>query len=396
MVRLGGLFLLAVASSALLFLAGIIGPAAFAHGVFALGALPLMFGAIAHFVPVLTRSGAPHRALGALPWAVAMAGATALAGVAGWIPRLALAAAAGLVVACAVLMIAWAAGRGRHCLGTPHPGLRWYVAALGLLVLGMAAGIGMVFDPARYPAWRVVHLHLNLLGWIGLTALGTLPVLLPTSVQGTQNTVQAATDAGVDGGRRSGMNRKIDPNAGGRLRTLFWPALAGVVLVAAGAGLRSAGIALAGAGLLVLVPLAHLRAWRALYDNELMAPGATASLVLATLGLLLLLLAGAGHALGAVPGGRLVGSFVFGFLFPLVLGALAQLLPVWRYPGPETGVRIAYHAVLGQHARGRAALCLVAAALYLSGVAMAPVFALIAALHFSFVALARGGRPGRL
>jgi hypothetical protein len=34
--------------------------------------------------------------------------------------------------------------------------------------------------PAGYGALRLVHLHLNTLGFIGLTAIGTLHVLMPT------------------------------------------------------------------------------------------------------------------------------------------------------------------------------------------------------------------------
>ena len=42
-------------------------PLAMAHLVFTVAILPLIVGAITHFVPVLTRSGGPHRAVQALP-----------------------------------------------------------------------------------------------------------------------------------------------------------------------------------------------------------------------------------------------------------------------------------------------------------------------------------------
>jgi hypothetical protein len=60
--------------------------------------------------------------------------------------------------------------------------------------------------------------------------------------------------------------------------------------------------------------------------------GAAASLFGAGLGLLVVL-AGGAHGLGWLPGRPAVGGFFVLFLLPLVSGALAQLLPVWRFPG---------------------------------------------------------------
>jgi hypothetical protein len=51
------------------------------------------------------------------------------------------------------------------------------------------------------------------------------------------------------------------------------------------------------------------------------------------LGLLAVVLAGGAHGLGWLPGRPAVGGFFVLFLLPLVSGALAQLLPVWRFPG---------------------------------------------------------------
>lgn len=38
-----------------------------AHLIFAVAIMPLIFGAITHFIPVLTRSGGPHRAVLLMP-----------------------------------------------------------------------------------------------------------------------------------------------------------------------------------------------------------------------------------------------------------------------------------------------------------------------------------------
>ena len=61
-------------ASFLLLLAGETPPLAAAHLVFALGVLPLIFGAISHFVPVLTRGAKAHPAILWAPVLLQMAG----------------------------------------------------------------------------------------------------------------------------------------------------------------------------------------------------------------------------------------------------------------------------------------------------------------------------------
>ena len=72
----------------------------------------------------------------------------------------------------------------------------------------------MVFTLCRL-SLRLLHLHLNTLGFIGLTAIGTLQVLMPTIL------------AGPDG------------EASARLRDDLLPAVGGVFLVALGAAVWS-------------------------------------------------------------------------------------------------------------------------------------------------------------
>jgi hypothetical protein len=57
--------------------------------------------------------------------------------------------------------------------------------------------------------------------------------------------------------------------------------------------------------------------------------------------LALLLATGIAHGFGIAPldGSRMLPAFATGFLLPTVLGALAQLLPVWRHPGPDSPAR---------------------------------------------------------
>jgi len=163
-------------------------------------------------------------------------------------------------------------------------------------------------------------LHANLLGFVGLTAIGTLQVLLPTSVGRT------------------------DYQASGRLTTDLKFACAGVLLLAVGAALAVPGtppgwprlVALAGALLFMLAPLRMATYWVAAYSERIGSlHGAAASLALACLGLIGLMFAGIGHTLGFLAGRDAVAGFVLAFLLPLVSGAATQLLPVWLRPGMQ-------------------------------------------------------------
>jgi len=61
--------------------------------------------------------------------------------------------------------------------------IRFYLLALGCgaigVTLGAVLGTGTV-EGTNYADLRVVHLHLNLVGLVGFTILGTVPTLLPT------------------------------------------------------------------------------------------------------------------------------------------------------------------------------------------------------------------------
>lgn len=317
----------AFAAALALKLAGAASPAAAAHVAFASGILPLIFGAMLHFVPVLTRGRAPSRAMQALPLGLLATGLVAAA--AFLLPALffsgsQVAALAGLAFSLA--MAAWIVQRARAALGAPHPCLHWYLAAVGCLALALAAVLAMPVLPAQRAALRLFHLHLNTLGFIGLTALGTLAVLLPTA-------------AG-----------KPDAAAAARLRRDLAPAVAGVLLTASGAAWW---LPAAHAGLLLLLwPVVRL-GWiwaRCFPATILRLHGAAPSLALALAGLLLLLVSGALHATGRLNGGDAVFGFALGFLLPLVTGAASQLLPVWLRPGVQTDWHRAARESLGRFA----------------------------------------------
>ena len=250
--------------------------AARAHLAFAVGVMPLILAAFDYFVPVLTRSGSTSAPARALPWIALAAGSLAFAQFAAReVPFAMLVSALGALIA-ALASAAWMHMRGARAVGRPHPCLQWYVAAVLCLAAAVAAALAMLLWPDQYAALRRLHLHLNTLGFVGLTAMGTLQVLMPTV-------------AGPDAG------------AADRLRRDLAPAVAGSVLVAAGAAWPTWLGWLAWIGLvLLLFPVIRLgTAWWRLYRPAMFSwHGAPPSLAASLAGFTILLVDGALQAAG--------------------------------------------------------------------------------------------------
>lgn len=321
-------------------------PAAWAHVAFALGIMPLILGAMAYFVPVLTRSTAPPSTLRLAPLAALAAGGLAVyALAAAQRPTAAITAAALAALAAVSAVLVWIVGRASAALGPPHAGLRWYVAACGFLVAGLLAVAAIGVWPAQYAPLRLLHLHVNTLGFVGLTTIGTLQVLLPTA-------------AG-----------RPDPGAARRLARDLWWSAGGAALIALGAAwfrpLSYVGL------MLYLLPLVRLgRAWwRDFRPQILRRDGATPSLASALLGFLLLLAAGAVHGRGWLAGRDTTAAFIAAFLLPLVSGAATQLLPVWLRPGIQTAWHHDLRQDLGRWSLLRAGLMIAGGVVMALGVA---------------------------
>lgn len=321
--------------------AGLLSVPATAHIFFAAGVMPLVFGAMIYFVPVLTRGGDAHRAVWLAPPFLQMIGVTVVLYFAGKIGRDALDVAAGGGVAVAFTFAVWMVVRARRTVGKPHPGWLWYLAAVLFLALALLAIPAMRFWPESQQALRVVHLHLNTLGFLGFAALGTLPVLLPTALNAP------------------------DPTAAGRLRADLPLAVVAVLAIAFGAAFWRP-LALGGAVLAMIPALKLGFAWQKRYERQTVTAPAV-PLVAALLGYLLLLLGGAAHAQAVAESHGAPIAFVAIFLLPLLTGALTQLLPVWRYPGKRVPVRDRMHAVLRRHPVGRSLLFLGGGVLLLLG-----------------------------
>lgn len=361
LIYLGGSALTAFFVSIALSILGATSPLATAHLVLAVAVMPLIFGAITHFMPVLTRTGGPHRAVWLMPLTLQIAGVLVFLYFQGAAGIGALHAAAGLSLLSCVGLSAWLIRRAKRTLGKPHPGWRWYLAAIACLGAGLALVPAMGVWPELWPSLRQLHLHLNTLGFVGLTAIGTLQVLMPTILSGP------------------------DAEAGVRLRHDLTPALVGVGLIAIGAAFWWP-LSLLGSLSLAYVVARLGWAWLRRYGLRMIVnSGAAASLAGALIGFLSLIAFGVAHGLGFLSGPNAVPAFVAAFLMPLVTGALSQLVPVWCIPGRRTAMRDRLHTILGVGGAIRSLLFLGGGVLLAFGQEMG--FWLAAAGLLSFVAL---------
>jgi len=306
------------------------GRAATLHLILAVGAMPLIFGAMSHFIPVLTRTRNASAGLLGIPVLGLTGGALVVAALS--LPAMFWGRYAGalLALAAASALFVWSRRRRAGMLGRPHPCLAWYEAALACLVFALLAILAGAIWPQQAIALRRFHLHLNTLGFIGLTALSTLAVLLPTVIG------------------------RPDPQVGPRLRRDLPWAVSGTLLVAIGAAWFGplAGIG----GALWAIPLVRLGAsWLRLYRAEIFALHGAAPLLAAALtGFAFSMLFG---TLATIhPAFTPTSVFVAGFLLPLVSGAATQLLPVWLRPGVQNTWHARLRSRLGRYGGIRAAL----------------------------------------
>lgn len=309
-------FLLAIVAQA----TGVAPPGVF-HLAFAAGAMPLVFGAVVHFVPVLARSAPAGRPLSTLPLVVLAAGLTTAATLAGGLPWPALHPTATLVTLSALAVLAWIRHRLRRCLDAPHPSAHWYALTMISLFLAVSlVPLWLIWPELRQPL-RLFHLHLNLLGFFGLAAFGTLPVLLPTALGA------------------------IDAAAAIWLRRWLLPFFAGVLLIAAGAA-YAPWLAVPGVLALLVAVIRLLVGWVTRFGRRLLIAAAL-PLSAAAAGFVALLVLGGVHAFLGLPGRAILSAWFALFLLPLVTGALAQLLPIWRHPGARSPARERFAATLG-------------------------------------------------
>ncbi len=368
MLRTACLTILALLATVGLTVGGIGVPLAVVHLAFAVGIVPLIFAAMSHFVPVLTRTGDVGPWIARLPFMAQLAGLLAVLAMQGWVPHNLLYGAAAVDLVLAAVLLNWIATRARATLGSPHPGWRWYAAALGCLMLALIAAIASGFLPTYWRALRNFHLHMNTIGLVGLAALGTLPVLLPTALG------------------------KPDPEAASWLRRRLWLVAGGALIIATGSAVLW-HLAVPGAALVLVAALGLIGHWvRRFGLRGLLADGVSGSLVAAAVGFMMVLAAGVVHGAGLIPAQPTLLAWVAGFLLPLVTGALSQLLPVWSQPGPQMRLRLSLRRCLAASGTWRGGCFLLAAMALLADLpGLAGVFTLIG-LGLFLVGLAQAVR----
>ncbi len=192
----------------------------------------------------------------------------------------------------------------------------FYVAASTALLAGMGLGLllagGGAGSADAYRAMRLAHVHLNLLGWIGLSVVGTQFTLWPA-------VLRTRMAPGVE----LAVRRSLPPLVAGLAL-----AVAGLVWQRRAPALVGLGAYLAGLGV-ALVPFVRTALPR--------PPRSAASWMLAA-GMFWLVVAVVADlaALAASPRvvdldgriGRLVPAVVAGFALQVLTGALTYLLPV--------------------------------------------------------------------
>jgi nitrite reductase (NO-forming) len=192
----------------------------------------------------------------------------------------------------------------------------FYLAASAALLAGMGLGLllagGAAGTADAYRALRLAHVHLNVLGWVGLAVVGTQFTLWPT-------VLRTRMVAGVE-------------------RAVRWslpPMVVGLAAVAGGLLARSRALALAGlgryaAGLAVaLVPFVRTALRRPPHTAASWMLGAGMAWLAFALVADLAALAGSPQVVDLDQRvGRLVPAVAAGFALQTLTGALTYLLPV--------------------------------------------------------------------
>jgi len=293
------------------------------HIVFAIGVVPLILGAIIHFVPVLTRSRSPATIIRILPF-IALFGGFMVTMYFAFPKTLPYGHTLGasIIVIAVVSLVVWAYRLRLKTIGNPHPCLDWYLISLLCLLIGLCAIIVGYFIPSQHATLRLLHLHLNTLGFISITALGTLQVLMPTVTQ------------------------RPDPKVASRMQQHLKWIVAGTVIIACGAAWHHM-FSWIGVTLLAIPIFLTFKSWIQLYASDIFKiHGAAPTLMAALCGYVTTLVIGSVHAYYQ-PQLNPVATFIIAFLMPLVTGAVSYLLPIWLQPGQQTLWHISTRKYLG-------------------------------------------------
>lgn len=207
-----------------------------------------------------------------------------------------------------------------------HVGWYYPTAAVALVVVAVLAGLLVIGGGEPSRAWlTLAHIHGAVLGWIGLTVLGTLVTLWPTVLRTRI----------VAGAERAG-------------RTAWWPLVAGLVIVTGGflTGQRLVAVVglvcyATGVGIL-LVPFSRTAFRRAPHDGAswMLALG-VGWLSVTLAGDLAVLLTAVSPQNMLANSALLLPALLVGCLAQIVVGSLSSLLVPVLASGPRQRKQVA-------------------------------------------------------
>ena len=115
-------------------------------------------------------------------WSIALGAAAVLIGVSQDMVALTVVGALAVIVGILLLAHSLISAVRHSLLRRFDLSARFYLLATGCAVVGVTLGLvlGAGLAGTAYTRMRVVHGHLNLVGFIGFTIIGTLPTILPT------------------------------------------------------------------------------------------------------------------------------------------------------------------------------------------------------------------------
>lgn len=153
------------------------------HGALIGGVAQIIMGALLAFIPALLMTGRDRPTSHPVLFSAINGGAVAIL-VGFWLKLWVVIAAAGLLVVLAfVTLLGEGLRQAKLSLSSPPLNLWFYGVAVVLLLAGLGVGVAMAlqFIPGpQIPQARLVHIHLNLIGFVTLTIIGTMHNLFPT------------------------------------------------------------------------------------------------------------------------------------------------------------------------------------------------------------------------
>ncbi len=302
------------------------------HCIFAAAVLPLIFSAMLHFVPVLTRTRGSHKGWIIVVVGLQLAGLGVTGILAGFLPWYGLAMIALYVLTALLALLIWTWTQMKKMLGRPHPCLYWYLAAQSAACLAFLSIFLMQFELFATLRLKFLHAHLNTLGWIGLSIMGTWPVLLATVLNVP---LQNMLMKGLKKGLFLGVLTLILLVCTSFVEKMLWSKAISFVCIA---------IMLVGVTVWIIGGFAMLQ--NVLSQRKVFG----FSLILSMLIFEVFLIYSAAHVFGNFPAIDLAIMLVFLALPPLMMIALSFLLPVWFFPGSQLAARVQMESALNKFA----------------------------------------------